>query len=557
MRFQSVSSAVLASSMARGDRGLEAIGPEPSGKRLRPLQRGEPAPDEELVPASPILIEQEDRLSRRSDPGAQSGGLDLHQAPRGHAPPTRSGAELREDPAEAQRLLAERGADPVLARGGGVALVEDEIDDLEHRREPGRQLLAARHLERHLGLGERPLGAHDPLRQRRLRHEEGAGDLLGGEPAEQAKGERDPRLGREHRMAGDEDEAEEVVADVIVDARRRDRAREASCCDFQLVAELPFLAFVHRATAQLIDRAVLRGGHQPGARLVGHTRLRPTLQRRDQGVLRQVLGHSHVAHEPGEAGDEPRRLDSPDRLDGAVGVGSRHGYQSGPAAPSKQGDRANRPDPDRMCAPAPVRRCTSGLADRHECHTRLRGRGPVNRIARTSGRRRHERRTTPGRHAEGRFRPQRRWQAGPLGGLRSLLRGLGDLPYEGLAGGAQPACGPPNPAAGSARSCSDPTTEGRPGRRSATSSLTTACPAPTSGMTALSIRGSSRGSGTSSRRDRSRDRVRGRGRRGAVPLHRRRAELEGALRPSPPQLRPPVAARRRRHVPAHDHPRSG
>ena len=45
---------------------------------------------------------------------------------------------------------------------------------------------------------------------------------------------------------------------------------------------------------------------------------RPLLQRGDQRVLGEVLGQADVAHEPREPGDEPRRLDPPDRVDRAV-----------------------------------------------------------------------------------------------------------------------------------------------------------------------------------------------------------------------------------------------
>ncbi len=62
--------------------------------------------------------------------------------------------------------------------------------------------------------------------------------------------------------------------------------------------------------------------------LVGDARLRPLLERGDQGVLRQLLGQADVAHHAGQAGDEPGRLDAPDRLDGAMGIGSRHGHRS-------------------------------------------------------------------------------------------------------------------------------------------------------------------------------------------------------------------------------------
>ena len=76
-----------------------------------------------------------------------------------------------------------------------------------------------------------------------------------------------------------------------------------------------------------VDRAMLRGGHEPGARVVRDARLRPLLERGDERVLRELLGEADVAHDPRETGDEPRRLDPPDRVDRAMRVGSRHGYR--------------------------------------------------------------------------------------------------------------------------------------------------------------------------------------------------------------------------------------
>ena len=102
--------------------------------------------------------------------------------------------ELGQDPAEAQRLLAERGPHPVIARGGGVALVEHEVEHLQHRREPGGAFGLRRDLEGDLLPGERPLRADDPLRDGGLRYEERAGDLVGGQPAEEAQREGDPRF---------------------------------------------------------------------------------------------------------------------------------------------------------------------------------------------------------------------------------------------------------------------------------------------------------------------------------------------------------------------------
>ena len=134
------------------------------------------------------------------------------------------------------------GPHPVVAGGRRVALVEDEVDRPRAPRTGARRSSAPRgHLERDARLGERALGADDPLRDRRLRDEERARDLLGRQAAEQAQRERDARLGREHRVAGDEHEAQQVVADVVVErgvevrrrrpaAGRRARDRAPRAC---------------------------------------------------------------------------------------------------------------------------------------------------------------------------------------------------------------------------------------------------------------------------------------------------------------------------------------
>ena len=44
--------------------------------------------------------------------------------------------------------------------------------------------------------------------------------------------------------------------------------------------------------------------------------------------LSAFLGQTDIAHEPRETGDEPRGLDPPDRVDRAMGIGSRHGDRS-------------------------------------------------------------------------------------------------------------------------------------------------------------------------------------------------------------------------------------
>src|SRR2546430_15720597 len=69
---------------------------------------------------------------------------------------------------------------------------------------------------------------------------------------------------------------------------------------------------------------MLRGGHEPGARIVRDARLGPALERADERILRQVLGKADVAGDPGEPGDQPGGRDAPHRLDCAMSVGLRH-----------------------------------------------------------------------------------------------------------------------------------------------------------------------------------------------------------------------------------------
>jgi hypothetical protein len=226
----------------------------------------------------------------------------------------------------AERIFAERGPHPVVA-WRRVALVEHEVEDFEHRGETGGELGPAGHLERDARLGESLLGPDDSLGDGRLRDEERARDLGGLEAPDQPERERNARLGRENRVTGREHEAEEVVADVIVD-RSVEIGHDRLLTGLDLAAELLVLAFEDPSPAQPVDRAVLRGRHEPGARVVRDSRLRPPLERGEKSVLREILGKTDVAHDPRQPGDEPGRLDPPDRVDRAVRVGGRHGRQS-------------------------------------------------------------------------------------------------------------------------------------------------------------------------------------------------------------------------------------
>src|SRR5437867_7928724 len=86
-------------------------------------------------------------------------------------------------------------------------------------------------------------------------------------------------------MTRDEHQAQEVVAHFVVDRSGEIRLR-TPLPGLELGPELLVLALGELAVAQVVDRPMLRGGHEPGARVVRDTRLRPPLQRGDQRILR-------------------------------------------------------------------------------------------------------------------------------------------------------------------------------------------------------------------------------------------------------------------------------
>ena len=216
------------------------------------------------------------------------------------------------------------GPHPVIASSRGVAFVKDQIDHFQHRRQPHDQFGAAGNFKRHSLFRQGAFGANDALGDGRLGDQEGARDLVGRQTSEQAKRERHPRLGGEDRMAGDEDQAEQIVANVIIQSAARFphlKLARAHLSGVQFTAKLFVLALQPRVSAEIIDGAMLGRGHQPGARIVRHARLRPLLERGHQSILRQVLRNADVAHDAGKPGDQSRGLDPPDRINGTMCIG--------------------------------------------------------------------------------------------------------------------------------------------------------------------------------------------------------------------------------------------
>ena len=128
-------------------------------------------------------------------------------------------------------------------------------------------------------------------------------------------------------MAGCEQQAKQVVADVIVN-----RGVKAFHGHFllrlELATNLLMLAFQPFVSSEKVDGAMLRRGHKPGAWIVRYPRLRPLLQRGDESVLGELLSAADVAHDSRERRDELCGLDFPNRLDGAMCIVVGHDYTS-------------------------------------------------------------------------------------------------------------------------------------------------------------------------------------------------------------------------------------
>ena len=118
------------SCMASGDGSLKSILAWSFVQMLSALKSSEAAMDQKLVPLRAILIEEQDWLAGRADACAGSRGLNFHE--RNEAVDFRIlWSEFGKNAAEAKRFFAKGWTHPVIACGGGVALVEDEIDDFE------------------------------------------------------------------------------------------------------------------------------------------------------------------------------------------------------------------------------------------------------------------------------------------------------------------------------------------------------------------------------------------------------------------------------------------
>jgi cation:H+ antiporter len=312
------------------------------------------------IPAGAILVEQQDGLAVFVGARRRPSRRRLHQ--REEAAHLRlRGRKLVKQIAQAEGLFLERWAREIVAGARGIALIVNQVDDLQDRSEPRRQIFASGNFERNVRQRERLFRPHDALRDGRLRGQERARDSLGGQPGDEPERQRDPAFPRQDRVTRDEDEPQDIVGHVFVEPsfeRLFDRG-ERHGVGMQRAHGLP-APFLEAKAPQRVQRAVLRGRHQPGGRFFGHPRDRPLFQGSDERVVRELLGEAHIANDPREDPDDLRvaRFVSPDVCEDAFGGRAGHGRITSHAAPQtnaarRRGERADT-DP-RAARPTPPR----------------------------------------------------------------------------------------------------------------------------------------------------------------------------------------------------------
>ena len=266
-----------------------------------------------------ILVGQQDRLAVGCRPARAAAMPAAPSTPRAPGPRARAASAQPGSRPRRRASPQQRRSGPLLAGGRRVALVEDEIDHLEHRREP---VGAAR---RGQGTSKGTLASVSVRLARTIRwatvpsETRNARAISGVDRPPSRRSVSATRASRrEHRMAGHEDQPEDVVGHLV------DLRREVGTVE--LLEGLQLAPDQLRACARASRDAVVRRSPRrlavaisqaPG--LSGMPCPRPLLERGHQRVLRQVLGHCHVADDPGQPGDQPGRLDPPDGVDRAMG----------------------------------------------------------------------------------------------------------------------------------------------------------------------------------------------------------------------------------------------
>ena len=166
-------------------------------------------------------------------------------------------------------------------------------------------------------VGEGLARAEQPLRHGRVGDEERPGDLLAGEAADRAQGERDLRVPAERGVAAGEHQAQQLVVGPQVGSAgvsrvglaARGRDRQAVRAGGRVGdREQSQLALADLVAAEPVECLAAGRRGQPAARVGRHPVARPVHHRLDERVLHRVLGQADVPGTRGERGPDLGRL---------------------------------------------------------------------------------------------------------------------------------------------------------------------------------------------------------------------------------------------------------
>jgi hypothetical protein len=187
-----------------------------------------------------------------------------------------------------------------------------------------------RHLVGDAGVADLALGADDALLHGGLAREERAGHLGRREAAEQAQGQRDPRLRGQCRVAAGEEEPQAIVrnrAHVVGVVAGSGTTERLELTELVEIAALP---------PKPVDGAVAGSPDDPGAGIGREPVARPALQRDRERVLDGLLREVDVAEDPDQGRERPPRLAPEQAVDDRV----RPRYADRAASPAGFGNPA-------------------------------------------------------------------------------------------------------------------------------------------------------------------------------------------------------------------------
>ncbi len=133
-------------------------------------------------------------------------------------------------------------------------------------------------------------------------------------------------------MTRDEHQPQQVVADVVIDGGD-EVGLDLVAARVEFGAQLDVFLLDAFVAAEVVEGAVFGDLHQPRAGVARHAFGRPLFERRDQRVVREILGEADVADHADESGDQAGRFDAPDRVDGALDVGAGAASSQSPIMP--------------------------------------------------------------------------------------------------------------------------------------------------------------------------------------------------------------------------------